>query len=259
MREGLIIGNEVGAGLRPPVAEFGYEDVSQLAKAAQAHIAQEEFVDGFSLLSRAQHRAALTGDRLLQEDAINLGNTLAIAGHVLYNYYVDADGQDLLRDHGPASDAAGRVKFQEAAEIFQYAVGNDPADTRAYFGLSDMQRELGQDSASTITQLETMLEGQPDKDTVEVRLEIVRHRLQQDGHESVATSYAKAIGLSINEPHMRHKVTRSLAGYLDGDHGIDADALQTIKSACLRAIILDPDDQHYRALLRHLAKPKLSV
>lgn len=240
-------------------AQLESEGVSSLARTAEAYIAKGNFVKGFGLLSEAQEKATSDDYELRADEAVNLGYALAVAGHVFYNYFVDTDGRTYADDRVPAIplEGQGRIKFQEAAEVFEYAVENDPSNANAYGGLGEMQWELGDKEGlgQTADKLAARLEENPSEDTAVHRLVLAQLHQKLDNRESAFESYSKAIEHSVGlHPSRQKLIAKRLGQYIRACGKIDAEELQPLTSACLRAIILDPKDIYYRTLLSRLQK-----
>jgi tetratricopeptide (TPR) repeat protein len=230
--------NKLRIAMKSPEIVDNTASIALLAQSAAARIDKEEFEFGFELLSLAQDKSASEPSTLGPDDAIFLGRALATAGHALFNFYIDDTGHDSGAWCGPASDPQGRLKFRQAAEVFNKAIENYPHDVRGYLGLSDMQWELGQDYGSTLRILEALLDEKPNLDTTTVRLDLAQQYQRLEDSEAVTSSFAKAIELSVDERHLRFTVVNGLAKHLTKNTITDQDQLQKLFSAPLRAMIL---------------------
>lgn len=240
-------------------AKIQSEGVGMLARTAEAYIEKGKFIKGFEMLYDAQEKAASDNYDLRADEAVNLGYALVAAGHVFYNYFVDTDGRTYADDRIPAIPLEGQgiIKFRQAAEVFEYAVESDPSNPNAYGGLGEMQWELGDKEglADTASRLAEWLAENPSEDSAIHRLVLAQLYQKLDDRELAFESYSKAIEHSVGlHPSRQKLIAKRLGQYISACGKIDAEELQSLTSACLRAIILDPKDLYYKMLLSRIQR-----
>ncbi|HET7673539.1 MAG TPA: tetratricopeptide repeat protein [Candidatus Saccharimonadales bacterium] len=260
MPDGSFERKEMDIGPALGEAQLATLSVGELARTANVCIGRTEFIEGFELLKQAQEKAGAEGQDLSSNDATDLGYALAAQGHVFYNYCVDTDGYEFGGYTPPPAkglEGEGRIRFVQAGETFMYAIEKDPSNVRAYFGLGDMQLELGQrqEATETAEKIEAILENEPSSDTFASRLALVSIYGRMEDEGKVLGSYAKAIERSISvHPKLRQKMAYDLAARINRSKSSNPKELQEIMSACRRAIILGPTDLTYQVLLSHVEK-----